>query len=114
MSLILPVEPVLTPAQTAAAAIREQVQRTWRTMVLGQIDIFAKVWKSGDYTPQEVLDELGTDAAQLFQLGAANVTTILTIDPTALAEPDWKPPHEVTLNPDGTVTVVVPEPDPES
>jgi hypothetical protein len=74
-------------------------------MKTSQVSIFAKVWKSGAYTPQQVLDELGADAAQLFQFGAANVATILGIDAGALAESDWKPPVVVDFNGDGTVTV---------
>jgi hypothetical protein len=105
MSLIQPIDPVLTPAQKAAQEIRANVQHVWSTMVQRQIDIFKRVWLSGDYTPQQVLDELGADAAQLFQLGAANVATILGIDPTALTEGQWKPPFVVQFNEDGTVTV---------
>lgn len=74
-------------------------------MVLGQIDIFRLVWSAPDATPQQVLDELGADAAQLFQLGAANVATILGIDPSALTEGQWKPPFVVNFNEGGTVTV---------
>jgi hypothetical protein len=106
MSLISPPQsPELTPSQTAAAQIRQQVQAVWSAMVLGQIDIFRLVWSAPDATPQEVLDELGTDAAQLFQLGAANVATILGIDAAALSDNQWKPPFVVDFNQDGTVTV---------
>lgn len=49
--------------------------------------------------------ELGADAVQLFQLGSANVETILSIDSTALLEGYWTPPFIVRLNGDGTVMV---------
>lgn len=105
MSLIQPVTPDTTPAALAALAIREQVQNTFQAIVLNQKEIFRKVWKSPDYSPQEVLNKLGTDAQQLFQLGALNVMTILQTDPSALLESEWKPPFVVEFPGDGTAIV---------
>jgi len=105
MSLIQPVIVSDTPATRMAKEIRARVQTNWAGMIQAQIDIYDRLWKSQEYTPQAVLDALGTDATQLFQLGAVNVGAILTIKPDALTEEQYKPPFVCTFNPDGTVTV---------
>lgn len=105
MSLILPIKLKNTSASRAAQEIRDKVQANWLGMVSAQIEIFERLWKSKEYGAQEVLDELGSDATQLFQLGAANVGTILSVKPDALTEAQWKPPFLVEFNADGTVKI---------
>ncbi len=66
-------------------------------------DIAKRVWDNQQgLTPQEVMDALGTNAADLFQLSALLVTTVNTAKPGTL---DGEQPYEFTINPDGTVTV---------
>ena len=64
--------------------------------------LFQQLWKSPKVTPQEILDEYGTDAAQLFAFSAQLQALALGINP------DYEPlvsPYEYIINPDGTVTV---------
>lgn len=62
------------------------------------------VWdQEADVGPAEVLENAGTEAAELFSGGASLLNFILQHDP------DWDnypvPTHEFTINPDGTVTL---------
>lgn len=105
MSLITAPFETPSPAKIAADIIRSNSFGLWRRMVETQINTFDLVWRNTYATPQEILNELGGDAAELFQHAAALVQCILTVNPTALTEAQWKPPVTVTPNPDGTVTL---------
>lgn len=65
---------------------------------------FRLIWKNSDSTSDEVLAALGTNAANLFQLSALEVTYLeqlspgCTTDTLSLLKP-------CTVNPDGTVTL---------
>ena len=63
---------------------------------------FNNIWNNGNFTPQEIFNEFGTDAVQLFQVSAATQEFI------KMCDPDYEilvPPVEFTINEDGTVTV---------
>lgn len=67
------------------------------------MQIFQMIWgNQNDLTAQEIFDEYGTDAAQLF-LFSQNIQNML-----AQADPSYiplVPPYPYTINGDGTVTV---------
>ena len=67
------------------------------------------VWSNAQgLTPQEVFDALGSSGAELFQLSSLLVQTVNAAQPGTL---DPTQPFDFTINPDGTVTVHVPEQD---
>jgi hypothetical protein len=81
-----------------AKSNRIMLERLQETLESG----FDTVWNNEEFTPTEILDSYGTDAVQLFQASAALQTVIAQLDP------EFAPlatPNEVTVNPDGTVTV---------
>ena len=63
---------------------------------------FDRVWNNPSFTPQEIIAEFGTDAAELFIKSVTNETCIKQINPS------WQmmsAPYEVTLNADGSATL---------
>lgn len=63
---------------------------------------FMEVWANPYYTPQQVLDQFGSDACELFIFSAKIQDTLLQINPSY----EYKsPPYDYIINPDGTVTV---------
>lgn len=88
--------------------VKEQIQslipNLFTQIKSTQQTIFRLVWHNTRLTPQEVCDALGTDAQQLFELGADNVALILKYD-SSFPTSNWKPPFVVQFNGDGTVTI---------
>jgi hypothetical protein len=64
--------------------------------------IFNMLWNNPKASPQEILDEYGTDAAELFSFSLQIQTMAKAIDPTYVR---LVSPYEYTINPDGTVTI---------
>lgn len=63
---------------------------------------FDRIWNDVEFTPQEIIAEFGTDAAELFIKSVTNETCIKQINPS------WEmmsAPYAVNLNADGSVTV---------
>ena len=61
------------------------------------------IWNNGNgVSPQEVLDEMGTDAAELFTFSTSIQGMLYEADNTYIS---ITPPYEYTINEDGTVTV---------
>ncbi len=119
---ILPVRgtmPIIntTPAQptpqTSEQLLIGRIQRHKQTLnnvfkqnmtTFEQISEF--IWKNRQYTPQQVLDGYGTDAADLFKLSAAFNAMIeaYTGEPLSVVPEGYS----YTINEDGTVTVTAP------
>jgi len=94
-----------SPAEDAAESIRTQIKGTWNQILMAHQRGMATIWNDlpEGTTPQDVLDELGTDAADVFTLSAALATLIGSIDPDAVVHvPEGV---TVTANDDGTVTL---------
>lgn len=67
---------------------------------------FTIVWNnSKGFTPQEVLDEFGSDAKDLFVYSAQLQQILKVVNP---AYEIIEPPYDYTINADGTVTVNYP------
>jgi len=64
--------------------------------------LFQQFWENRKVSPQEILDEYGTDAAQLFAYSSQLQALAKGINPDY--EP-LVPPYAFTINRDGTVTV---------
>jgi hypothetical protein len=95
-----------SPARSRAETARNIASGLWSQMVSGYNNGLAQLWHPSDCTTQEVLQELGTDAAQLFQLSAALRNFINDIAPGTLAEPELPP---LVYHDDGRVTLDLPE-----
>jgi hypothetical protein len=73
---------------------------------------FHKFWNHPDCTPQQLCDEMGTDAGLFFQLASLNIAHINTVC-TLLGVPlsdyidstDYLPLLPVHHNSDGTITI---------
>jgi hypothetical protein len=63
---------------------------------------FNNIWNNPDFTPQQVLDSFGTDAARLFSDSSATQTFLAAV--LDGYEP-LTPTAAYTINNDGTVTV---------
>lgn len=102
-------EKTLAEKQAAAKAwITNASAATLNQLVAGIESIFEFLWNNRDgLSPQEVCDALGTDAASLFILFGTMKATINSVKPGALT---LSAPFEFTINEDGTVTIVIPEP----
>lgn len=66
--------------------------------------IFNTVWHDPNYSPEQIITAMGTDASALFVVAAQLQQLAAQVDPTyvVLAPPDN---YSVTLNQDGTVNV---------
>lgn len=96
----------LTTAQKqnrAAQAIQSQASNLFTNMGRTYEQISNIVFNNPQgLTPQEVLDGLGTNAAELLSLSDLLVQTVNTAAPDTIT-PGY--PATLTANPDGTVTV---------
>lgn len=98
-----PSEMSLDEKKAACRATIEQLISTQFSMVVRNFkQVYNIVWFSKDLTPQDVMDALGTDAAQLFQIASIMRTAANTISPNSIELLPLKP---ITLNKDGTVTI---------
>jgi len=64
--------------------------------------LFNMVWESDELTPQEILDEYGTDAKDLFIFSGQIQGMLLAINPNYIA---LDTPNEYVINLDGTITI---------
>ncbi len=108
--------PPPTPAQQLAAAA-QNFQARINNQYQQNAGLFAQlaafVWANNYFTPQQVFDAFGTNAADLFKCAAAFEAMVAAYTGTAPASPvpaGWA----YTLNADGTVTVTGPNPAPAS
>jgi len=74
----------------------------FRRMKQEHARIFNMLWNNPKATPQEILDEYGTDAASLFSFSLQIQTMAKAIDPGYVP---LVSPYEYTINRDGTITV---------
>ena len=61
-------------------------------------------WTNSEATPQEIADELGTDAKEVFELHGKLGTLLSEIDPSAIAS-GLAVVGSFTYNEDGTITI---------
>lgn len=83
--------------------IRKKTNRLLNKTAKQHRELFSYVWENPEgVTAQEIFDEYGTDAVQLFVLSSGIQNLIESIDPNS---PSLSTPFPYTINPDGTVTV---------
>ena len=99
------------PAKIAAADLIKITTQTYNQMVRAfnrGAEIF---WTNGmGATPSEIAAELGTDAKEVFELHYKLGQLIATVKPEAIAQGSSLVGN-FTMNEDGTVTVIYPEPE---
>ncbi len=104
MALIDPVNP-LTAVQRAANRIREDSARLHMAMLHTHQSIYQTLWNTPGVDPQDILDELDTDAASLFVAGSKAVDILLGQNPNCLTEEQYVPQQAPAFNQGGTVTL---------
>jgi hypothetical protein len=104
--------PTRTPAQVAAQQILHIAKQQYLLLSRNGIQAYNLIWKNRIATPQEVVAALGTNAATVFGLAdlyASTVQNAAKLDgstpPSLPAVPSG---YTVTINKDGTVTLVQP------
>ena len=66
------------------------------------------IWENENFTPQQIFDQFGTDAAELFSTGYAACVFIETIQPGSLDPKYLSPKYPYVKNADNTITVNAP------
>lgn len=105
MNILNEIQEQRTDAQLVADELGRQIRSTWARCLSAHKRGMATLWSSlpEGVEPQDVIDELGTDAADVFALSAALAQLIATVDADAVVGvPEGV---TVTANPDGTVTL---------
>jgi hypothetical protein len=101
----------VAPATRIATRIINQTAQAATQLVRQWEQGFDALWNNPNATPAEILVEMGTDAAEVFQLSTATAQLMAAILPDTLPD-DWariqaklaaKP--AVTAHEDGTVTI---------
>lgn len=93
------------PAKAAALEILATIPRTGAAMLEGHRSCFGLLWSNPNATPAEILAELGTDAAAVFQRGADLVEFLITKGIASMDPAEYTPPQAYTAHQDGTVTL---------
>ena len=102
----------IPPAKMIAAGLLESIEREALRRSGEHSDQWHAFWESSEATPQQIADEMGTQASLFFAIAAANVGHIdqiaRLIGKTAadfLPVEHLSAPQTVTGNEDGTVTI---------
>jgi hypothetical protein len=99
-----PASPQKSPAELAAASIKQQARLTYQQLVQVFNRGARQFWASKSATPAEIAAALGTDAVEVFQLHAKIGALLASIDPAAISE-GAAVVGEFTYNQDGSVTI---------
>lgn len=96
----------LSDAQIAANRIIGQTKSTFDSMVHSFNEGSRYFWKNPKgLTPQQIANELGNNAKEVFQLHYALGQFIDTVKPGSINE-GWSLIGQFTMNNDGTVTIL--------
>ena len=83
--------------------VKNNSRRIFNNVRQQHTNIFDTIWNNPNgFSPQEVLDEFGTDAVELFTFSLSIQTMLTQADPTYIY---LNTPNLYTLNDNGTVTV---------
>lgn len=101
MSIIQPTQSAPT-VNDVVNQIKSGNMQIYRFLKMQHTQSFNNVWNNPTYTPQEIVDAFGTDAATLFTLSWQIQQILQAADPGYVM---LIPPVPVVINPDGTVTL---------
>jgi hypothetical protein len=107
-----PIRPEVPKAKRAANRLINMTKQTYNQMVQAFNEGSQVFWNNNGATPAEIATELGTDAKEVFELHSKLGQFIATIKPEAIIEGNSIVGNFI-LNEDGSVTVIVPELEPE-
>lgn len=100
---------IISPAKQHAISIQNNIARVAKFNIDMHQSIFKELWHSRDATPQEILDEIGTNGESIFLRGYDLVQFLLGVHsgrPICIMQPnEFMPPVEYTVNPDKSVTL---------
>lgn len=100
-------------ARLAANRLINMTRQTYQQMVQSFNQGSMVFWANGaGASPSEIAAELGTNAKEVFELHYKLGELIATVKPEAIQEGSSLV-GDFTMNEDGTVTIIVPEPVPE-
>jgi len=98
-----PTRPVLALSDVVLK-IKQQNTELYASMKMRHALIFNMIWPNPNYTPQQIMEGFGTDAAMLFSMSGMIQDMLHAVDPSyeALSVPEG---YTVTINQDGTVNI---------
>lgn len=94
----------VSPALMAANQLRMTTRQTFNMMAQAFNQGAQTFWKNPRATPQEIADQLGTDAKEIFELHAKLGSLLATIKPDSVV-PGLSIVGAFTVNQDGTLTI---------
>jgi hypothetical protein len=101
----------VSPALRATTQIKNRAARLAETIIREWEHGFDALWNNPQATPAEVLAELGTDAAEVFELSAATVQFMAAIlsgrldEKLAAIQAKIEAKPATTVHEDGSVTI---------
>lgn len=99
-----PSSPEVDPAVRAANMLRNQTRQTFNMMIQSFNQGAQTFWKNPRATPQEIADQLGADAKEIFELHSKLGSLLATIKPGSVAAVS-SVVGSFIINQDGTVTI---------
>jgi len=103
---------VIPPANIVAERIKRQTRVTFQNMVNAFNDGAKTFWQNGAASPSGIAEALGSDAKEVFELHGQLGALLASIKPQSIASGS-SVVGNFTMNDDGTVSIIVPEPTPE-
>lgn len=100
-------ENTITRAKTRADTLKSMTIGVYTQMASAFNGGAMLFWDSQDATPQEIADQLGTNASGIFYLHARLGELLATVDPTSV-QLGLSKVGQFTQNADGTITVIQP------
>lgn len=98
-------------AISVASTIKGSTRQTFHMMTNAFNSGSKNFWKNPHATPAQIVEALGTDAREVFELHYALGQLINSIKPESIQE-GWNVIGQFTMNEDGTVTIPPPSGNP--
>lgn len=103
----------ISPAQNAANNMRNQARDLFGAMVNVFNSGSQEFWNNSNATPEEIANELGSDAKEIFELHSKLGQLIASVKPLAIEE-GLSLVGNFTLNDNGTVSIITQVPTPST
>jgi len=102
-------ESTARPGEDVVRQMEKMSAEARDALIAVTVQIFHMLWDDPS-SVQAKLDVMGTNARSVFALHRQTVGYLLQVG-AQIAPEDYTPPYQFTENPDGTVTVTIPEPE---
>lgn len=103
----------ISPAQNAANNMRNQARDLFGAMVNVFNSGSQEFWNNSNATPEEIANELGSDAKEIFELHSKLGQLIASVKPLVIEE-GLSLVGNFTLNDNGTVSIITQVPTPST